>query len=595
MARDKSMVFPLEKLETGITRPRRNYLLIIGINTYEDSGIQNLHNAVPDAKRMAEVLTNRYVFDKQYLVSLYDDDATRENIIQELDRLTDQIGPEDNLLIYFSGHGYFRSKSKIGYLVPSNAKIGEYYSLLPNSTFRDYLRGIQAHHLLLVVDSCFSGSLILERDIISFDKVSEGISNYARRVDRFRSRLGVAAGRIETVSDGLVGSHSPFARSMIQYLEANTYPELPAQWLFQHVNTITTYNADQTPISGVLDKTLHDGGEFIFQLQPDEPQDWKKARTENSVKGYEQYIQMYPKGSHIEEAFWSIAQLTNTKNAYRDYMDNFPQGAYYREAVNGLALCEEKQRFEQAKRKGEAALRTFLLDYPEGHFAPNAEAEVERVLREERELQARKEAQEGGKEELQKYLTQFPETQYAPEAKVKLEQIHEQKKQEQALLKQEESEEGSIKKRKPRRIWVSVGVFAALSITAVLLWPTFQSNPTFARLNTNTKTQIEAYLTSVQEFAGEIFDTETKSWEKAIETHTIAAFENYLLLHDSDGNYIKEAKDSLDVIQNRIEMFVKDAKHMKDDYPELAKQLLDKALILDPDNKELQSLLQKLK
>ncbi|MEZ4829453.1 MAG: hypothetical protein R3C61_24685 [Bacteroidia bacterium] len=74
-----------------------------------------------------------------------------------------------------------------------------------NTTIRDYISAIQAHHTLLIVDSCFSGSL-LHRDAEVFK-----IKALADKVDRLPSRWGLAAGLVELVSDGPIGvpAHLP--------------------------------------------------------------------------------------------------------------------------------------------------------------------------------------------------------------------------------------------------------------------------------------------------------------------------------------------------------------------------------------------------
>ncbi|MEZ4773258.1 MAG: caspase family protein [Bacteroidia bacterium] len=239
---------------------RTNHLLAIGINAYEHVG--HLGNCVMDTQALVNVLTEKYQFEPAQVTTLYDYEATRVAILDTLDRLSRQLSANDNLLIYFAGHGYYGEHVKKGYLVPVDGKIESISSLIYNSQIRDYIQGIPVHHLFLIVDSCFSGELILRKAETAEEKGGE---IYAQRVDAFPSRWGLAAGRIEVVSDGLIGDHSPFAKSLITFLEKNPADIFSASDLIQHVKKITTYNARQTPVGGVLQNAGDQGGEFVFR------------------------------------------------------------------------------------------------------------------------------------------------------------------------------------------------------------------------------------------------------------------------------------------------------------------------------------------
>ena len=64
-----------------------------------------------------------------------------------------------------------------------------------------------------------------------------------------------------------------------------------------------------------------------------------------------------------------------------------------------IEFTEEKDDFERAKRKGESALRGFMMDYPESSFREEALAEIERIREIERgpELARQQQASEAAK------------------------------------------------------------------------------------------------------------------------------------------------------------------------------------------------------
>ncbi|MEZ4775985.1 MAG: SUMF1/EgtB/PvdO family nonheme iron enzyme [Bacteroidia bacterium] len=338
--------YPGKHGETSVT-PRRNHLLVIGIDRY--AHFQKLNNPVSDSKGLVEVLTERYRFEPGDVRTLFDKEATREGIIDALDELTAKVTPADNLLIYFAGHGYYRKVMKIGYLIPVDARKEKFSDLISNTTIRDYISAIQAHHTLLIVDSCFSGSL-LHRDAEVLK-----IKALADKVDRLPSRWGLAAGLVELVSDGPIGGSSPFAQSLLTYLRENNSPRFPVSELVQYVSKITTYNADQTPVGGVLDKTSHLGGQFVFDLR-------------ESVL-------------NEEETFWRDTLAKNTMVGYRDYRKKFPEGTYRSEALSQIRLLEETESWEKALARNKvSSFEDFLEEYPGSPYAPEAQKRIDELL-----------------------------------------------------------------------------------------------------------------------------------------------------------------------------------------------------------------------
>ena len=73
-----------------------NWLFVIGIDTYLDW--PRLKSAVSDAKAVRDVLLDRYYFDRDHLVELYDEQATRAGIIAQLRKLAGRVGPDDSLV-----------------------------------------------------------------------------------------------------------------------------------------------------------------------------------------------------------------------------------------------------------------------------------------------------------------------------------------------------------------------------------------------------------------------------------------------------------------------------------------------------------------
>ena len=374
---DRSFKIP-DPFQNEGSNAGRNYLLAIGIDAYRHLG--KLHNCVADAKAFVEVLNEEYGFDETHTTEIYNEDATREGILSAFQLLSSTLTDQDNLLIYFAGHGYYKSQSKIGFLVPVDGQKEANWSLIFNSSIRDYIRGLPAHHIFLVVDSCFSGDLILRsRGGDTFAKAGE---RYADRVDSLPSRWGLAAGRIEEVADGIAGNHSPFNKSLVTFLKNHPTKSFAVSDLINHVSRITTYNADQTPIGGVLDKTGHQGGEFVFRRKLDEGEFWNSLIINPSENSLRSYLILFPSGNNREEAQWKLAQLSGKLEDFIQYRRDYSNGKYRQDALREI---EEREDFaDWQKAQGRASLsgyERYLEQHPQGAFVEEARETVSKLLK----------------------------------------------------------------------------------------------------------------------------------------------------------------------------------------------------------------------
>ena len=249
----KKFIISRKDLVGGDYNPREanNYLFVVGINDYQYW--PKLNNAVKDATDVAGTLMGQYDFDFSNVTIIKNEQATRSNIYKGLRSLISQVTAKDNLMIYFSGHGFFDELVNEGYWVPVDAKLSSTGDYLSNSDILKIIGNIESQHTFLVADACFSGSL--------FNETTRG---YAENVEQYRSRWGLASGRLEVVSDGAVGNNSPFARNFISFLKNNPKDKIAVSELVQHVKLQVAEESDQTPIGNPLKGAGDEGGEFVF-------------------------------------------------------------------------------------------------------------------------------------------------------------------------------------------------------------------------------------------------------------------------------------------------------------------------------------------
>ncbi|WP_299463064.1 caspase family protein [uncultured Microscilla sp.] len=246
--------FESDDLDFDVGASGKNYLLVVGINKYQSW--KPLVNATTDARKVAKILQKRYGFTKANTIEVYDEQATNKNILKQLSSLREKLTSQDNLLLYYSGHGYYNAAIKEGFWIPFNAQKGEETQYLANSTLLKYIKAIKAKHIFLVADACFSGSLF-----------TQGKRGYIENVEKYRSRWGFASGRLELVSDGTIGESSPFATYFLKYLSQNQKKRFPISELIQYVKVAVSNNASQTPIGHPLKNVGDEGGEFVFYLK----------------------------------------------------------------------------------------------------------------------------------------------------------------------------------------------------------------------------------------------------------------------------------------------------------------------------------------
>lgn len=146
----------------------KSYALVIGINEYKYQ--RKLTFAERDAKRVAAELERRG-FD----VTLYTDpNMTGRKLRTAIAEFVDDKGYEKDsrVLIWYAGHG--STVDGEGYLLGVDAPLLDtgaqtldtdlkafYDAAMPLRTFGVHLRQMRARHVLLVLDSCFAGTIFL--------------------------------------------------------------------------------------------------------------------------------------------------------------------------------------------------------------------------------------------------------------------------------------------------------------------------------------------------------------------------------------------------------------------------------------------------
>lgn len=239
-------------LNESLVKSSHPHALVIGIDNYPR--LPDLQTAVSDARSVASVLEELYGFKVELLL-----DATRKEILRALRRFR-ILEFNEPLLIYYAGHGWLDKEADEGYWLPRDADRNDIVNWIPNSVVTAEVRAIKANHVMIVADSCYSGKLTRGLNI-----TGPRSADYYRRLSERRARVVLTSGGLEPVmDDGGVGLHSVFASAFLDILEANE-GTIDGSTLFAPLREKVGWNSDQIPEYGIIHKTGHDGGDFLFR------------------------------------------------------------------------------------------------------------------------------------------------------------------------------------------------------------------------------------------------------------------------------------------------------------------------------------------
>lgn len=249
---------------------RRTWALIVGVNNYRDREIAPLQYAVHDAKGVETLLRERFQFD--HIISRYEEEATKKNIVAALFDSLKSAHEEDGVFVFIATHGGTEktNEGELGYFVPYDGKWESYRDNITESEIRDAARLIKAKHIFFVVDACYSGLLLAKRGHSPGSSATVNF-NAIRSLAASRARNVLAAGGPnEQVLDGGLENHSIFTGRFLEGLrgaadrDGDSY--ITASEVSEFVrdrvsNDALLRSVRQNPIFGGL---TADDGQFLF-------------------------------------------------------------------------------------------------------------------------------------------------------------------------------------------------------------------------------------------------------------------------------------------------------------------------------------------
>ncbi|MCA0237311.1 MAG: caspase family protein [Bacteroidetes bacterium] len=154
-------------------KPQNSYALLIGVGQRPDD-TPAIAVTAEDAARLATELNQRCGFPSGNIRPLRAGDASRLNILRQLDRLAaDTVAqPADLVILFFSGHGLRNAEQS--YLVGHDTDRDDIdNTAIEGDTFIKKINKINAKAVLVLLNCCHSGAILsdgYQRTGIPFDK-----------------------------------------------------------------------------------------------------------------------------------------------------------------------------------------------------------------------------------------------------------------------------------------------------------------------------------------------------------------------------------------------------------------------------------------
>lgn len=211
----RSILHGTDDITKTVDANRKDYALIIATDEYEYW--DDLNNPINDAKTIEGILEEKYGFQTEMVIN-----PSVEDLNDKIyDYNSKRFNPQDQLLIFVAGHGYFDETLEEGYVVATNSLQNDKgkTTYLSHNLLRVRIDNIKCEHILLVMDVCFGGTIDPKMARRRGEALEKEDAEYLVKKLTKRTRKFLTSGSKEYVPDGRPGSHSPFAEKFILALK----------------------------------------------------------------------------------------------------------------------------------------------------------------------------------------------------------------------------------------------------------------------------------------------------------------------------------------------------------------------------------------
>jgi len=213
----RSIIVGMDAISDAIAIDRKDYALLFATDKYDNWN--DLVNPIYDAETIAAELEQLYGFEVEVVKN-----ASQDKVFTKLREYAQKnFKPQDQLFIFFAGHGQYDDTFGEGYVVASNSLTSDpgKNTYISHNRLRSIINNISSSHIFLAMDVCFGGTF--DEALASKRALSDDIDNTEFIVKKLSipTRKYLTSGSKEYVSDGIPGKHSPFALRFLEALKSN--------------------------------------------------------------------------------------------------------------------------------------------------------------------------------------------------------------------------------------------------------------------------------------------------------------------------------------------------------------------------------------
>ena len=291
--------------------------LIIANKDYVD--YDDIDTAVRDAGIVADVLRRNYGFEVELLPN-----ASRYTIVSALDRVQRDLQADDNLLIFYIGHGTVDARSDRGFWLPIDAEKDNSANWIDIERLTGTIKGMAARHVIVVTN--FFHDPNLQQSTRGFRP-----KEAATKPSEGRSRTVLLMGNFEQTAEGDGEGHSKFVRDFVDSLSRSSGVVYGRDILESMAETADKAK-QAAPRYAAMTGADHQAGDFPFvplfggsrgnevlednadKITPSkgilEEAFWELIKDENEFEFFEAFLRRFPNGQNAAQASRRLSELT---------------------------------------------------------------------------------------------------------------------------------------------------------------------------------------------------------------------------------------------------------------------------------------------
>ncbi len=185
-------------LQTG---EAKLWVLLVGVNQYEDGGLPSLRYPAVDCQGLGEALFKATQGFPQKEVIAHHDFAlvkpTAKTVRQSLQQIVSQTRSQDTILLYFSGHGILEPNTQQAVLCMTDTQKNNLLDTgIPMQELLQMLANSSAHQQLVCLDTCHSGDMVLVggNNAVSRDAENSSFNTTSQMLQVLRQRAAQSKG-----------------------------------------------------------------------------------------------------------------------------------------------------------------------------------------------------------------------------------------------------------------------------------------------------------------------------------------------------------------------------------------------------------------